>query len=173
MVVAALCRFEGHLQDALNLGARVHVGVVGAVVVLILFAEVHATCELTNHHEIGTLDDALLQWRHVEQAVERGHGAHVGKQAKLLAHGQQAGLGAHLQCGIVVETRVAHSGEEHSVGVHTRLKCVVGERVSANVDGMCATDGLVIDKLVSKLLGNGVEHMDGLRHDLWSDAVAG
>lgn len=43
----------------------------------------------------------------------------------------------------------------------------------ANVDGMCATDGLVIDKLVSKLLGNGVEHMDGLRHDLWSDAVAG
>lgn len=108
----------------------------------------------------------------MEQTVERGHRPHIGKEAEL-AHGQQASLRAHLQCGVVVEARVSDSSEEHSVGVHADLERLFGERVATDVDGVGSADGLTVHKLVSKLLGDGVEHMDGLRHDFWPDAVSG
>ena len=52
---------EGYLQDALNLGTGVDVGIVCLVVVLILLAEVHATRQFAQHHEVGSLQEFVFQ----------------------------------------------------------------------------------------------------------------
>ena len=91
----------------------------------------------------------------MKQAVEGSHGTYVGEESEFLAHSQQTGLRTHLQCRIVVEARITHSGEEHSVGIHTGLERLIGKRITDGVDGMCTTDSLVIGELMVKLLSHG------------------
>jgi hypothetical protein len=48
----------------------------------------------------------------------------------------------------------------------------VGIGITTDIDGMGATDGGLVFKLMSALLGNGVEHGYSLFHDLRSDTIA-
>ena len=173
MLVALHGKLEGHLEDTLNLGACVDVGVVGLVVVLILLAEIHAARELANNHEVGTLEQLVLERRLVQKAVEGGHRAHVGKEPQLLAHGKQTLLGAHLGCGVVVETWVANGGKQNGVGIHAGLEGGLGEGIANGINGMGATDCLVERELMAEFLCHYLHHLYTLFHDLRSDSVAG
>ena len=46
--------FESDLEDALNLGTRIDIGIEGFVVILIFLSKIHATSQFANHHEVGT-----------------------------------------------------------------------------------------------------------------------
>ena len=52
---------ESNLQDALNLWTCIDIGIVSLVVVLVFLAKVHATRQLTNHHEVRTTQQFVLQ----------------------------------------------------------------------------------------------------------------
>ena len=173
VLAAAHGEVEGHFQYALYLRAGVDVGVIGLVVVLVLLAEVHASRQLADDHEVRATQDVLLQGTHVEQAVEGGHGAHVGEETQLLPHGQQALLRAHLGGRIIVKAEIAHGGEEHGVGLHAGLVGILGERVSHLVYGVGTANGFLVVELMSELAGNSVKHGHALLHDFWPDAITG
>ena len=173
MVAALTGHIERHAKDALNLGTGVDVGIVGAVVVLVFLSKVHAARELADDHEVGTSQELVLQGRLVEQAREGGDGTHVGVEAQFLAHGKQSLFGAHGSRGVVVEAQVAHGGEEHGIGTHAHLMGGLRIGVADEVDGMSATDGLLVGELVVELAGDGVHDGHSLLHDLGPDSVAG
>ena len=172
VLVALHGHLETEFQDALDLGTGVDIGIVGHVVVLMLLSEVHAAREFAQHDEVGTADEFILQRRLVEQTVEGDDGTHVGIEAQFLTHGQQTGLGTDLGRWVVVELQVADGSKEHGIGTHTHLVGAVGIGISDGLDGMGATDGLLVFKLMSTLGGYRVEHSDTLFHNLGADTIA-
>ena len=108
----------------------------------------------------------------MQQTVEGGHGTHIGEEAQFLTHGEQTRLWADGQSGIVVEAQIAYGSEEHGIGAHTHLMGAVGIGITTDIDGVGTTDGGLVFKLMSALLGNGVEHGYSLFHDLRSDTIA-
>ena len=107
----------------------------------------------------------------MDEAIEGSDWTDVGKEAQLLAHGQQALLGTHLGVGVIVELRVTHAGKEHGVGLHTGLESLFGERIAHLVDGICSTDGILVTQLMTELLAHSLGHCQALLHNLWSDAI--
>ena len=93
--------------------------------------------------------------------------------AKSLAHGQQSLFWPYLCRGVVVKPQVADCRKEHGVGLHAGFVGLGRIRIADKVDGMSATNGLLIIEFMIKLLGNGVEHPNPLLHDFRTDAVAG
>ena len=172
MLVALHGHLEAEFQDTLNLGAGVDIGIVGHVVVLVLLAEIHAAREFAQHHEIGSTDDLILQRRLVQQTVEGDHRAHIGIESQFLTHGQQARLRADLGRRIVVVLQVADGSEEHRISAHADLMGRVGIRIAHGLDGMGATDGLLVFKLVTTLGCHSIEHSHTLLHDLGADSIA-
>ena len=173
MALALHRGLETYLQNALNLGPGIDVGIVGHVVVLMSFAEVHPPCQFADNNKIYPLQEFVFQRAFVQQAVEGGYRTDVGKESQFLAHGQQTLLGAHGRGGVVVVFQVANGGEEYGVGPHTYLMGTLGIRVAHLVDGMGAADGLLVAELMVELTGNGIHHVDALLHDFRSDTVAG
>ena len=108
----------------------------------------------------------------MEQTVEGGHRAHVGKEAQLLAHGQQTSLWADFGRGVIVVLRVADSSKEHGVGTHTDVVGGVGVRVANSIDGTSTDECLFVFKLVATLLGNGIEYGNALFHNLRTYSIA-
>ena len=164
--------FESDAQDAFNLGTGVDVSVVGPFAVLILLAEVHAAGELTDDNKVSTTQQFLLQRRLVEQAVESGYGAHVGKESQLLAHSQQPRLGPNLQCRVVVVLQVAYGSKEYGIGTHTDVVGTIRIRVAKSLNGTGTDQCLLVGELVSALLGNGVHHGHALFHNFRTYSVA-
>ena len=109
----------------------------------------------------------------MNEAVEGFHGTDVGIQTKLLAHGQQTLLGAHLGRGVVVKLRVADRGEQHGVGLLAHLEGLFGEGITHFVDGMGAAEGFLVAHFVTELLGYGTQHGHTLFHNLGADTVTG
>ena len=163
---------KGHLQDTLNLGTSVDIGIIGFVVVLIFLAEIHTARQFTDNHEVGSTQQFIFQRRLVQQTVEGSHRTDIGKESEFLAHGQQTGLWTHLGRRVVVILKVTNGSEEHSVGTHTNLVGGVRIRVAHLVDGVGTTNGTFVFKLVSALLGNSVKHSHTLFHDLRTDTIA-
>ena len=172
MLLALLCRLEGHLQDALNLRTRIDIGIVSLVIVLILLTEVHAARQLTDHHEIGTFQQLVLQRRLMQQTVKGSYRTHVGKQSQLLAHGEQALLGTHLCCRVVVVFQIADSGKQHGVSTHTGLVGSLRIRVAHGIDSRSAYQRLLVRELMAELLGNSIHHSNTLLHNLGTYSVA-
>ena len=137
-----------------------------------LLAEIHTARQLAQHHEVCPTNKFVLQRRLVQQTVEGCHWSHVGKESEFLTHGQQTCLRTDLGRWIEVVLQVTHSGKEHGVGTHTHLVRAVRIRVAHLVDGMGTTDGILVFKLVSALLGNRVEYSHALFHNLRADTVA-
>ena len=108
----------------------------------------------------------------MQQAVERGHRAHIGKEAQFLTHGQQTRLRTNLGRRVIIELERTYSGKEHSIGLHTHLVGTVGVRITYLVDGMGTTDGTLVFELMSALGSNGIEHSHTLFHNLWANTVA-
>ena len=109
----------------------------------------------------------------MEQAVKRGHGAHVGEESQLLPHGQQPLLWAHFGGRVVVEAKIAHGGEEHGVCLHAGLVGILGEGVSHLVYGVGSANGFLVVELMSKLAGDSVKRGHALLHDFRPDAITG
>ena len=172
MLVALHGHLEAEFHDALNLRTGVDISIVGHIVVLMALAEVHTTREFAQYHEVGTTNEFILQGRLMQQAVERGHRAHVGKKAQLLTHSQQTYLWTDLRCRIVIVFQIAHSSEEYGVGLHTYLVGGVRIGIAHLVDGVCTTNSGGVSKLVAKLLGNCIEHSHTLFHNLRTNSIA-
>ena len=172
MLLAAAGIFVGNLQDALHFRAGVIVGVVGLVVVLIFFTEIHAAGELANAHEVGSVDELILQRTLVKQALEGLHGTDVGKQSELLAHGKQSLLGTHLGRWVVVELGVADRCKEHGIGLLADIVGLLGEGIAHLVDGMRTADGFRVTHFMTELLGNSRHHGHALFHNLRADTIA-
>ena len=73
---------------------------------------------------------------------------------------------------LIVVLRVANGSKEHSIGTHAHFVGSIRIGVADQVDGMGATDGFIIFKLMIELVGNGFENGYALSHNLWSDSVA-
>ena len=172
MLTASHRHLESYLQNTLNLRTGVDVGIVGFVIVLVFLSKIHTARQFADHHKVGTTQQFFFQGRLVQQTVERGHRTHIGKQSELLTHGQQTRLRTNLQRGIVVVLQVTHSSKQHGVGLHTHLVGAVGIRIAHLLDGMGATDGLLVFKLVSTLLSHSIKHGHTLFHNLRSDTIA-
>ena len=170
MLVAAHSKLERHLQYALNLWAVIDVGVEGFLIILILLSEVHSTRQLTYDNEISTLDKLLFQWALMQQAIECGNRANVGKEAKFFAHSKQAW--ANFQCWIVVETWVTYSGEQHGIGIHTNFESLFRERIATCIYGMSSAESLRVSKLMAKLLCHDIQYLNGLWHNLRTNTIA-
>ena len=108
----------------------------------------------------------------MQKAVESGNWAHVGKESKLLAHSQESLLGAYLGSRIVIETGVAYSCKEHSIGIQTGLESVFREGVAHFVNGMSATDGFLKTELMAELFSHNLHYLHTFGHNLGSDTVA-
>ena len=74
---------------------------------------------------------------------------------------------------IIVKAEIAHSGEEHGIGLHAGLIGILRERVSHFVYGVGTANGLLVVELVAELAGNSVKHGHALLHDFWPDAITG
>ena len=85
----------------------------------------------------------------MQQTVEGGHRTHIGEESQFLTHGEQTRLWADGQSGIVVEAQIAYGSEEHGIGSHTHLMGAVGIGITTDIDGMGATDGGLVFKLMS------------------------
>ena len=81
MLVALHGILKAYFQNAFNLRASVHIGVVSLVVVLILLAEVHAACQFADAEEIGSVHQFGTKRRLVQEALKGLHGTDVGKQS--------------------------------------------------------------------------------------------
>jgi len=160
------------MEDALHLGTAIEVGVVGFVVALLLGTEVHASRQFADADEIGTADEVVLEGRLVDEAVEGLDGTDVGKEPELLAHGEETLFGAYLCGGIVVELRVADGAEENGVALHAELMGLGGIRVANGIDGMSATNAVIVMELMAVLLTDGFGDLEGLAGDFGTNAVA-
>ena len=178
MLAALTCILIAHVQDALHLGTGVVVGVqclfhaIGIDGGFLLLTEIHTAGEFADADKVGATHDLVLQGRLVYQALEGLHGADVGIEAQLLAHGQQTLFGAHLGGGVVVKLGVAHAGKEHSIGLFAYLEGLLGERVANLIYGMSTTKGGLVTYLVAKLLSHGAAHGHALLHNLRTYSVA-
>ena len=162
----------GHPEYALHLLARVVIGVVSLVVVLIFLAEVHAARELAYAHEVCPAHYLVFQGRLVDEPCESLHGPYVGKEPQPLAHGEQPLLRAYTCGRVVVELGVAHGGEEHRVGVHARGEGLFGEGVAHPVYGGGSAERGGEADVVGKPLCHGLDHCHSLLHNLRPYAVA-
>ena len=138
-----------------------------------LLAEIHAAGELADHEEVGAVHQLLLERGFVDERLEGLHGAQVGVQAELLAHGQQALLRTHLGGRIVVIFGVADGAEKHRVGIQAGLVGHLREGVAETVDGAGAHVSEMVGHLVSELAADGVNAFDRLADDFGADAVPG
>ena len=109
----------------------------------------------------------------MQQALERLHGADVGIQPQLLAHGQQALFGAHLGRRVVVILGIAHGREQHGVGLLTYMIGILREGVAHLVDGVRPAESVLISHFVAKLLAHGSHHVHAYGGNLRPDTVTG
>ena len=172
MLTALHSHLKADLQDALYLGTGIDVSIVCLVVILILLAEVHASRQFANHHEISSTQQFLFQGRLVQQTVERSYRPHIGIQAQLLAHGQQSLFRAHLGCRVVIILQVANGSKQHGVAPHANLVGSLWIGIAHGINGMRATEGMLILKLMSILHGNCIEYGNTLFHNLRADTIA-
>ena len=164
-------KVESDLQNALNLRTIIDICIVCFLIVLVFLTEIHATCQLTDNHEVSTFDQFLFQWAFVKEAIEGSYRADIGEEAELLTHGEQTCLRTNLQCGVVVKTRISNSSEEHGISIHTRLEGLIGERVATSIDGVGAADRLLISEVVTELLCDHIQYVDSLWHDLRANTI--
>ena len=109
----------------------------------------------------------------MKQTSKGLHRTDIGKQAQLLAHGEQSLFRTHLGSRIVVELRMPHSSKEHSIRLHAELEGFLGEWVAYLIDGMGTAESFTIAHLMTKLGGNGVHHSHTLLHNFWPDTITG
>ena len=175
MLPAAHGIFESLLEDALDLVAVIDVRIEGGVasVEAALLAEIHAAGQLAEHEEVGSVHQFLLKRGLVDQRLEGLHGAQVGIQAELLAHGQQALLRTHLGGRIVVIFGVTDGAEEHRVAIQAGFVGHLREGVAKTVDGAGAHVSEMVGHLVSELAADGINAFDRLADDFGADAVPG
>ena len=171
VLMALHSHFEGHLEDALNLGTRIDISVEGHIVVLMLLTKIHTACQFTNDHEIGTTQQFFLQRRLMQQAVERSYRTDVGKQSQLLAHGQQTRLRTHLQRGIIVVFQVAHGSKQHGISTHTDIMRRIRIGIATGINGTGTNQCFFVFELVTAFLSNSVEYSHTLFHYLRADTI--
>ena len=71
----------------------------------------------------------------------------------------------------MIVLQIADSSKENSIGTHTHLVGGLRVRIAYLINGMSATDGFLVFKLVTKLLGYRVEHSHTLFHNLGSNSI--
>ena len=104
--------------------------------------------------------------------IEGGHRTYVGKESKLLTHGEQPLFRSHLGSRVIIILQVAHSGEEDSIGTQADIVSGIGIRIANGLNSMCTTDCLLVGELVVELSCNGIEHGDALSHDFRAYSIA-
>ena len=171
-MVSLSCIFESHLQDALHLRARIDVGVISLVVVLVFLSEIHTSGEFADTYEVGSLHQFRSQRTFVQETFEGLHRTDVGKQPEFFSHGEESLFRSHFRGGVVVEPKVPHGCEEDGIGILASLEGLFGEGVTHLVDGLGPADGLSVGHLMPEFLSDGIHDSHTLYHDLWSYTVA-
>jgi hypothetical protein len=134
-------------------------------------AEVDATRELAQDHDVEAAHQLGLERGTVGKRLEHLGRAQIGEQAEILAQAQKRPLGLRFEREDVV-LRPADSTEEDGIGGQRLLHHRVGAGHPVPVVGGAADQillGLEADALA---LGEPVEHPPCLAHDLGADAVA-
>ena len=177
-VASLLRRLEPDASDALNLGDGVDHGVeTGAVAGLVRaealgLAEVDASDEFADDHDVGALDDFALEGGRVDELGEDVGWAKVGEDAEARAEAEETLLGP-LVGGEGIPLVAADGGEEDGVGGLARGEGLGGQGHAGGVDRGAAHEALgEVEGDVP--LGADLDE-DFLRdgHDLGADAVAG
>ena len=172
MLFAIHRHLESNLKNSFNFRTGIDIGVISLIIILIFRTKIHTTGELTNYYEVGSAQKFLLQWRLVQQTIESSHRANICKEAQLLTHGQQTCFRANLSGWIVVELQRANSCKQHGISLHTNIVRSVGVRIAHLFDGMSATDGGMVNKLVAEFFCYSIKHSHTLFHNLRAYSVA-
>ena len=97
--------------------------------------------------------------------------AKIGEKAQRRPDAQQAGLRPEVsRQGIPF--RAAHRAQQHRIGGKTGIHRFLGQGDAGGVDGAAAHERIRVVQLIAELFPRGVQHPDGLGHDLRADAVA-
>ena len=171
-MVAVLSHLKGYLQYANNLRTGIDVSIKSLVVVLIFLTKIHTASQLTNHHEVGTLEQFLLQRRLMQKTVECSYRTYVGEEAQLLAHSQQTRFWTHLCRRVVIIFQVAYSSKQHSVSLHTYLMSHLWIWVTHHLHGVSSYECLFIFELMSVFFSYSIQHGYTLFHNLGTYSIA-
>ena len=163
---------EGHLQNTFYLKTCITVHIVSPVVVLVFLTEVHATGKFPHADKVGMLHQFRFQWTQMQQAFKCLNGSDIGIQSELLSHCQKSLLGSYTGCGIVIESQIADSGEEHSISLFANTESILGERVTGNIDSAGTNKRVLEREFVAEPLCDSLHHGNALNHNLWSNTVA-
>ena len=109
----------------------------------------------------------------MNEAVESFDGTDVGKEAELLAHGEETLFGAHLGGRIVVEFCVTNGSEEYGIAIQTELMGLGWIRVTHSIDSMSAANSVFVMEFVAVLLADSFGDLESLGNDFRANAVAG
>src|SRR5690606_10723348 len=177
VLAALLGDLEGQADDAADLVLVVDEGVEAealavADVAALGMAEVDAAGQLTDEEQVDVLGALGLEGRGVLEAGDHLDGADVREEAEVLAHAEQALLGAHRGAG-VVPLGAADGAEEDGVRALEGAQGLLRQRGARLVDGDAADELLVVLEGVAELLGDRVEDLARGADDLGADAVAG
>ena len=108
----------------------------------------------------------------MQQTVKGGYGTDVGKQAQLLAHGQQALFRPNLRRGVVVVFQVAHGSKENGIGTHAGVMGCLWIGVAHSIDGRSTDQRLLVVEHMPEFPGYGIHHSHTLCHNLRAYTVA-
>ena len=105
------------------------------------------------------------------QGFECFYRADIGEETEFLAHGEEALLGTHFCCRIVVETGVAYCREKYCVAVPAYFKSLLRERVADSIDCGGADQSLFEFNIVPEFAGSRFHHLHTLYGDFRADSV--
>src|SRR5215467_3967935 len=134
-------------------------------------AEVEATRELSDDHDVGVLHHLALEWRGVHQHGEAGCRPQVGEEIELLAQAEEATLGP-LLLGQVVPLGPAHRAEQDGVAPRAEGEGGGRERLAGGVDGSAADDGGLELEGDASRASHYLEYLARLGRHFLSDAVS-
>ena len=108
----------------------------------------------------------------MDEAIESFNGTDVGKETKLLTHGEETLFGAHLGGGIIIEFWVANSSEEDGIAIQAELMGLSRIRVTHGIDSMSAANAVFVMEFVAVLLADSFGDLESLGDDFRANAVA-
>ena len=137
-----------------------------------MLAEIDAARQLADDEEIKSLSDDLgLERRCARQRFPDLGGTEVREESELLAKRQQGPLLGTLRPRERVPLRTAHRAQQHRIGRLAGRKRVVRQAVAERIVCRTTDQFFVERKVVAELLGDFLQHLDGLAHDLWTDTI--
>ena len=174
VLAPAAGELECQLEDALDLGTAVDVGVIGSVAAVLasLLSEVHSTGEFPDADEICSVHELGLQRRLVGEGLECLDRTDVGVEPEFLADCEETLLWTYLGCRVIVVFRVADGSEEHCVAGHADAVGLLRIRIPALIDCAGSHESLPVFNCVAEFSCHCVYCLHGLPYHFRADAVS-